>query len=46
MYDEESLTLGAGVNMDFNWAQIRLDYAYASFGVFDNTQRFSLIFAF
>ena len=46
MYDEENLTLGAGVNIDFNWAQVRLDYAYASFGVFDNTQRFSLIFAF
>jgi hypothetical protein len=46
MYDEENLTLGAGVNINFNWAQIRLDYAYASFGVFDNTQRFSLIFAF
>jgi hypothetical protein len=46
MYDEEDLTLGAGVNIDVNWAQIRLDYAYANFGVFDNTQRFSVIFAF
>jgi hypothetical protein len=46
MYDEEDLTLGGGVNIDFPWAQIRLDYAFANFGVFDNTQRFSLIFAF
>jgi len=46
MYDEESVTLGAGVNINFSWAQIRVDYAYASFGVFDSTQRFSLIFAY
>jgi hypothetical protein len=46
MYDEENFTMGAGVNLNFSWAQIRLDYAYASFGVFDNTQRFSLIFAY
>jgi len=46
MYDEEDLTLGAGVNLDFSWAQIRLDYAFANYGVFDNTQRFSIIFAF
>ena len=46
LYDEENFTLGGGVNLDFSWAQIRLDYAYANFGVFDNAQRFSLIFAF
>jgi hypothetical protein len=46
MYDEEDLTLGAGVNIDFSWAQVRLDYAFANYGVFDNSQRFSFIFAF
>jgi len=46
MYDEENLTLGAGANIELSWVEVRLDYAYASFGVFDNTQRFSLIFAY
>jgi len=46
MYDEQSFSLGAGANIELSWVEIRLDYAYASFGVFDNTQRFSLIFAY
>jgi len=45
-YDEQSFTLGAGFKFDFSWAQMRLDYAYAHFGIFDNTQRFSFIFAY
>jgi len=31
MYDEQSFSLGAGANIDLNWVEIRLDYAYASF---------------
>ena len=45
-YDEQSFTLGTGFNFKFSWAQLRLDYAYADFGIFDNTQRFSLIFSY
>jgi hypothetical protein len=45
-YDEQRFTLGAGLKFNFSWAQLRLDYAYANFGVFDNTQRFSLIFVY
>ena len=45
-YDEDSFTLGGGVNFNARGTQIRLDYAYGDYGVFDNTQRFSFIFAF
>lgn len=45
-YDEDSFTLGGGINFERGGTQIRLDYAYGDFGVFDNTQRFSFIFAF
>ena len=45
-YDEDSFTVGGGINFERGGTQIRLDYAYGDFGVFDNTQRFSLIFAF
>lgn len=45
-YDEENLTLGAGLNVRFANTSLRLDYAYGRFGVFDNTQRFSFTFGF
>ncbi|MBN2357212.1 PorV/PorQ family protein [candidate division KSB1 bacterium] len=45
-YDEEDLTLGAGIHLNVANTTVRLDYAYGKFGVFDNTQRFSLIFGF
>ena len=45
-YDEDGLTLGAGVNVKVAGTQIRLDYAYGSFGIFDYIQRFSFIFSF
>lgn len=45
-YDEDSFTLGAGVNYEWAGLSCRLDYAFVRYGVFDNTQRFSFIFGF
>lgn len=45
-YDEESFSLGCGLNYQVGGTQLKLDYAYGKFGVFDNTQRFSFIFGF
>ena len=44
--DEDHLTLGGGVKFNLLNKNMRLDYAYSSFGVFDYAQRFSFIFAF
>ncbi|MBD3289202.1 PorV/PorQ family protein, partial [candidate division KSB1 bacterium] len=45
-YDEESFSVGCGLNYKLSGMQLKLDYAYGKFGVFDNTQRFSFIFGF
>jgi long-subunit fatty acid transport protein len=44
--DEDSFTLGAGLNYQWTGLNCRLDYAFVRYGVFDNTQRFSFIFGF
>jgi long-subunit fatty acid transport protein len=44
---EEGLTLGAGLSYRFlGRARIKLDYAYADFGVLDTVQRFSMAVSF
>lgn len=46
-YDEEDLTLGAGLKMALpQGVGIKIDYAYANYGILNNTQRFSIIFMF
>jgi len=44
-YDEDSFSLGGGVKLNLAGTKMRLDYAYGKMDVFDNTQRFSFIFA-
>ena len=41
-YDEEGLTLGAGLNLSFGKSSLLIDYAYVDFGNLDNVQMFSL----
>lgn len=44
---EEGLTLGVGIGTDLGSdARINVDYAYSSFGVFDNVHEFALSIAF
>ena len=46
-YDEEGLTLGGGMNTDLTKAtRLLIDYSWQDFGRLDNTQRFSVGFAF
>jgi len=45
-YDEENLTLGIGFNYKVGGVSLKIDYAYASFGVFSSVNRFSVGFAF
>lgn len=46
-YDETKLTFGGGVNFPIPpGIDLSVDYAYGDFGVFDTTQRFSIIFKF
>ena len=40
-YDEESYSFGVGVNFNVGGLDLKLDYAYADFGVFDNVNRIS-----
>ncbi|MCF8261514.1 MAG: PorV/PorQ family protein [Melioribacteraceae bacterium] len=40
--DEEGLTLGTGLSFDFGSSKITFDYAYATFGVFDAVNIFSV----
>ncbi len=44
--DEDTFTLGGGVQFQIAHNALRLDYAYGRFGIFDQTQRFSFIFEF
>jgi hypothetical protein len=43
-YDEISLTLGAGLNLSLqSGLGLRIDYAYVDYGIFESTERYSLI---
>ena len=44
--DEEGINLGAGLRYDVGTIGFGVDYAYTSFGVFDNVQRFGLHLSF
>jgi hypothetical protein len=44
--DEEGINLGAGLRYDVGTVGFGVDYAYTSFGVFDNVQRFGLHLSF
>ncbi len=44
--DDVDFSLGAGIKLTLDWAEVRVDYAYSNLGVFSDTQRFSIIFAF
>ncbi len=41
-YDEEGLTAGIGVRYGMQNVNMRVDYAYSAFGIFDAVHRFSL----
>jgi hypothetical protein len=41
-YDEEGITLGAGLNLDLGGANVIFDYAYIDFGHLDYVQMFSV----
>lgn len=44
---EKGLTFGAGIQYKFmNSIEARIDYAYESFGRFDNVQKFSIVLGF
>jgi len=43
--DEQGFSLGAGVNQEIGNFGFRLDYAYTSFGIFDDIHRFTIQFA-
>lgn len=46
-YDEGALTLGGGLKFSTSSGiGFKIDYAYADYGIFDNTQRFSIILMF
>lgn len=41
-YDEEGLSLGFGLNWEIAGINLKIDYAYTDFGVFQNVNRFSI----
>jgi len=46
-YDEADVTFGFGLKISSSQGlEMRVDYAYGHYGLLDNTQRFSIIFAF
>ena len=45
-YDEEGVTAGLGFQQQLSGVKLKLDYAYADFGVFDTVNRFSVGFSF
>ncbi|HQU73449.1 MAG: PorV/PorQ family protein [Calditrichaeota bacterium] len=45
-YDEESFSIGAGLNQEVSGVKLKLDYAYSDLGLFDAVNRFSLGIAF
>ena len=42
--DEQGISLGVGINQNFGGFGLEIDYAYTSFGIFDDIHRFSLQF--
>lgn len=44
--DEQGVSLGAGVSQPLGDLNLGIDYAYTSFGVFENVHRFSFVFSF
>lgn len=44
--EEQGISLGAGLNFDVSNINLRADYAYTDFGVFDSVNRFSLSLGF
>ncbi len=44
--DEEGVNLGAGLHYDVSDVGVGVDYAFTSFGIFDNVHRFSLNLSF
>ncbi len=42
--DEQGISLGAGINQNFGGFGLAIDYAYTSFGVFNDIHRFTLQF--
>lgn len=44
--DDTNFSVGGGLKLDLKWADFRLDYAYTNMGIFSDTQKFSIIFAF
>ncbi len=45
-YDEEGLTFGVGFNPSVAGIDLKVDYAYSSFGIFDLVNRFSIGLSF
>ena len=45
-YDEEGLTAGFGFNYNLAGFDMKLDYSYSDFGIFDAINRFSFGFSF
>jgi hypothetical protein len=45
-YDEADYTLGAGFEFSVTGIGMKLDYAYANYGLLDKSQRFSIIVVF
>ena len=45
-YDEEGLTAGLGVKLNISKMNLKLDYSYTDFGVFNSVNRFSVGFSF
>ncbi len=41
-YDEEGLTLGAGIQYSLSGVNVKIDYAYNTMDVFDSVNRFSI----
>ena len=41
-YDEEGLTLGAGLNYGLSGFKFKLDYAYVDVGLFEQVHMFSI----
>jgi hypothetical protein len=44
--EEQGVSLGAGLNFDVSNINLRADYAYTDFGVFDSVNRFSIALGF
>jgi hypothetical protein len=45
-YDEESLTLGAGINVFTSSLRFKVDYSFWDFGILGNINMFSIVLGF